>query len=79
MEVRAQNTWKETIQKESAARLHFIKRESSDEDIWFDRTKYKLKGKPIILSAPGLKNTATVNSSITPIQEESKELGNDIL
>ena len=51
MEVRAQDTWTQTIQKESRARLYFVKRESSNEDIWFDRTKYRAKGKPIILTS----------------------------
>ncbi len=56
MEVRAQNTWKETIEKESMARLQFVIPEWEDEDVWFDRTKYRPRGQPIILTAPGLSN-----------------------
>ncbi len=63
--MQAQNTWKETIEKESTARLHFFKKEYSDEDFWFDRSKYRLKGKPITLNIPEQ-------------QAKSKILSNDV-
>ena len=74
MEVRAQNTWKETIEKESMTRLMFVQRESSDEDFWFDRTKYRPRGQPIILTSPGL-----INPDLVPnpenLPQNPKEIG----
>lgn len=73
MEVRAQNTWAETIEKESIARLNFVKKEYSEDDLWFDRTKYRPRGQPIILSAPGLSNPGFIpNPDI--LQEKPDEI-----
>lgn len=74
MEVRAQNTWKETIEKESMARLMFVKHELLEEDIWFDRTKYRPRGQPIILTSPTLLPELISNSET--LQEKTEEIGN---
>ena len=73
MEVRAQDTWKETIEKEAIARLMFVKPEWEDEDLWFDRTQYRPRGKPIILTAPGMKSS-DVASNTDNSEEKTKEM-----
>ncbi len=69
MEVQAQNTWKETIEKEAMARLNFQIPEWEDEDAWFDRTKYRPRGQPIILQSPGLSNPDFVPDPETLVQK----------
>lgn len=73
MEVRAQNTWKETIEKESMTRLMFVKRELSEEDFWFDRTKYRPRGQPIILTSPRL--YTELDSNTDSLQHKTEEIG----
>ena len=50
MDTRAQNSWKEQIEKEAMTRIlcKLKKDDYKDEDAWFDKTKYTKDSKPIM-------------------------------
>jgi hypothetical protein len=56
MDTRAQNSWKELIDKETSTRLHHKRggdhNDLKDDDDWFDRNKYNNKSKPISHGIP---------------------------
>ena len=56
MDTRAQNVWRELIEKEASTRIQAkIKtNEYKDEDEWFDRSKYASKNKPLVKLEPTL-------------------------
>lgn len=54
MDTRAQNVWKELIEKEASTRIQCKLKndEYKDEDEWFQRSKYAAKNKPLVKLEP---------------------------
>jgi hypothetical protein len=50
MDTRAQNSWKEQVEKEAMTRIlcKINKEEYKDEDAWFDKSKYTKDSKPVL-------------------------------
>ncbi|RNA25522.1 hypothetical protein BpHYR1_007695 [Brachionus plicatilis] len=87
MDTRAQNSWKELIEKEAATRIACkLKQDeaSKDEDGWFDRTKYKLNkpltgNLPTSLKFPPRPNRSNTVEEIERLTEQLKNSGANLL
>lgn len=87
MDTRAQNSWKELIEKEAATRIACkLKQEqdSKNEDDWFDKSKY-ISNKPITgnlptkIEYPPRPTRGKINEEIEDIKEKLKNSGENIL
>lgn len=87
MDTRAQNSWKELIEKEAATRIACKKKQeqgSKDQDDWFDRTKYKINkpltgNLPTTLKFPARPNRGNTYDEIERIKEQLKNTGENFL
>ena len=89
IDTRAQNMWKELIEKEATTRLQFKfnKNNANDDDEWFDRSKYSKKNKPLVKLEPTIEfppkqvipNNAKVYHDLTQkLKENSTNLLSDM-
>lgn len=87
MDTRAQNSWKELIEKEAATRISCkLKQEenSKDEDEWFDRSKYRLNkpltgNLPTTIKFPQKQSRKNTSEEIERLTEQLKKSGSNLL